>query len=182
REDRWRGVRGAAGPVGGDGEGVPRGSDQLQPRGTEGLGDRTTACRRAPEGHEAQRPGLRESPDRPGSVGAVRGAGGRGRHRGQDRRGQPLVSRETCRAARPGAPELMAKKVPPEQRDSVLRMLAQGQDRDTIAAAVGVTPGQVSAVAAHVKMGTYTLPEPDAPRALDKDAQEAQINPILLGT
>jgi hypothetical protein len=55
----------------------------------------------------------------------------------------------------------MPKKVTPEQRDAVLRMLAQGQDRDTIAAAVGVTPGQVSAISAHVRMGTYTLPAPE---------------------
>ena len=55
----------------------------------------------------------------------------------------------------------MPKKVTPEQREAVLRLLAQGQDRDTIAATVGVTPGQVSAVSAHVKMGTYALPEPD---------------------
>jgi hypothetical protein len=34
-------------------------------------------------------------------------------------------------------------------------VLAQGLDRGTVAAQVGVTPGQVSAVAAHVKMGTY---------------------------
>jgi hypothetical protein len=50
----------------------------------------------------------------------------------------------------------MPKKVTPEQRQAVLRLLAQGQDRDTISVAVGVTPGQVSAFAAHVKMGTYT--------------------------
>ena len=55
----------------------------------------------------------------------------------------------------------MPKKVTPEQREAVLRMLAQGQDRDTIAAAVGVTPGQVSAISAHVRMGTYTLPNPE---------------------
>jgi hypothetical protein len=55
----------------------------------------------------------------------------------------------------------MPKKVTPEQWDAVLRMLAQGQDRDTIAAAVGVTPGQVSAISAHVRMGTYTLPDPE---------------------
>lgn len=55
----------------------------------------------------------------------------------------------------------MPKKVTPEQREAVLRMLAQGQDRDTIAAAVGVTPGQVSAISAHVKMGTYSLPDPE---------------------
>jgi hypothetical protein len=48
-----------------------------------------------------------------------------------------------------------------EQRQEVLRLLGRGEDRDTIAAAVGVTPGQVSAIAAHIKMGTYTLPIPD---------------------
>ncbi len=57
----------------------------------------------------------------------------------------------------------MPKKVTPKQREAILRMLAQGQDRDTIAVAAGVTPGQVSAIAAHVKMGTYSLPEPDEP-------------------
>ena len=36
-------------------------------------------------------------------------------------------------------------------------MLTQGHDRDTIAAAVGVTPGQVSAISAHVGMGTYCV-------------------------
>jgi hypothetical protein len=35
----------------------------------------------------------------------------------------------------------MPKKVTPEQRDEILRMLAQGHDRDTISVAVGVTPG-----------------------------------------
>ncbi len=61
----------------------------------------------------------------------------------------------------------MPKKVSDDQRNAILRMLAQGQDRDTISAAIGVTPGQVSAVSAHVKMGTYALPEtvgsPDGP-------------------
>jgi hypothetical protein len=53
----------------------------------------------------------------------------------------------------------MAKRISESQREAVLRLLAQGEDRETIAAAVGVTPGQVSAVAAHVTMGTYKLPE-----------------------
>ncbi len=51
----------------------------------------------------------------------------------------------------------MPSKVTPDQRDAILRMLSQGHDRDTIAETVGVTPGQVSAIAAHVKMGTYSL-------------------------
>jgi DNA phosphorothioation-dependent restriction protein DptH len=55
----------------------------------------------------------------------------------------------------------MPKRMTEEQRHEVLRLLARGEDRDTIAAAVGVTPGQVSAVAAHVKMGTYSLPAPE---------------------
>jgi hypothetical protein len=46
----------------------------------------------------------------------------------------------------------MPKKVTTEQRQAILQMLAKGEDRDTTAAAVGVTPGQVSAIAAHVKM------------------------------
>lgn len=54
----------------------------------------------------------------------------------------------------------MPIKVTAEQRRTILRMLARRQDRDTIAATVGVTPGQVSAISAHVKMGTYSLPDP----------------------
>lgn len=57
----------------------------------------------------------------------------------------------------------MPSKVTPDQRDAVLRMLSQGHDRDTISATVGVTPGQVSAISAHVKMGTYQLPDPEEP-------------------
>ena len=55
----------------------------------------------------------------------------------------------------------MPKKVTPEQRHEILRMLTQGLDRDTIAVAVGATPGQVSAISAHVSMGTYSLPDPE---------------------
>ncbi len=101
----------------------------------------------------------------------------------------------------------MPRKVSDEQRQAILRMLASGTDRDTIAAAVGVTPGQVSAISAHVKMGTYSLPEPAAVTELDEQesavhppatekttnllrqlqqlesarGQDARINPILLG-
>jgi hypothetical protein len=49
----------------------------------------------------------------------------------------------------------MAPRITDSQRKAVLELLAQGVDREMIAARVGVTPGQVSAVAAHVKMGTY---------------------------
>lgn len=62
----------------------------------------------------------------------------------------------------------MPKKISDDQRAEILHRLSHGEDRDTIAAATGVTPGQVSAISAHVKMGTYQLPEvsdevPDGP-------------------
>jgi hypothetical protein len=53
----------------------------------------------------------------------------------------------------------MPKRVTPEQKQEILRLLARGEDRETIAAMVGVTPGQVSAISAHVRMGTYQLPD-----------------------
>jgi len=49
----------------------------------------------------------------------------------------------------------MPPKITDSQRQAVLALLAQGLNRETVAAQVGVTPGQVSAVAAHVKMRTY---------------------------
>src|SRR6266487_2954243 len=49
----------------------------------------------------------------------------------------------------------MPPRITDSQRQAVLALLAQGLDRETVAAQVGVTPGQVSAVAAHVKMRTY---------------------------
>jgi hypothetical protein len=52
----------------------------------------------------------------------------------------------------------MAKRISEQERQTVLRMLARGEDRDTIAAMVDITPSQVSAIAAHVTMGTYELP------------------------
>ena len=96
----------------------------------------------------------------------------------------------------------MPKRVSEEQRKTILGMLARGEDRETIAVSVGVTPGQVSAIAAHVKMGTYELPEPgeQAQEAAPEEAkrttnllrqlqaleaagsQETRIRPILLGT
>src|SRR5437870_1460984 len=101
----------------------------------------------------------------------------------------------------------MPKRMTEEQRQSILQMLARGEDRDTIAASVDVTPGQVSAIAAHVKMGRYALPsasdnepigmqKPSRPgiertenllcqlRSLgDQPASDAgTIAPVLLGT
>jgi DNA phosphorothioation-dependent restriction protein DptH len=96
----------------------------------------------------------------------------------------------------------MPKKATTEQRAEILRMLSEGHDRDTIAVAVGVTPGQVSAISAHVSMGTYALPDPDkqlheAPsvalertsnllemlQSLEGSAErETRLSPILVGS
>jgi len=50
----------------------------------------------------------------------------------------------------------MVNKLNDAQRLEIRRLLSEGKDRVEIATAVGVTPGQVSAVGAHVKMGTYS--------------------------
>ena len=66
----------------------------------------------------------------------------------------------------------MPPRITNVQRQAILQMLAQGIDRHTIAYQTGVTPGQVSAVTAHVKMGTYTLPSganfPEAGNAMSR--------------
>ena len=49
----------------------------------------------------------------------------------------------------------MPPRITDSQRQAVRALLAQGLDRETVAARVDVTPGQVSAIAAHMKMGTY---------------------------
>src|SRR5208337_4145697 len=96
----------------------------------------------------------------------------------------------------------MPKKVTPKQRDEILRMLAQGHDRDTSSVAVGGTRGQVSAISAHVRMGTYALPDPKeqpeqaASEAIERTSnllgmlqsleglpgRETRLSPILLGS
>jgi DNA phosphorothioation-dependent restriction protein DptH len=48
-------------------------------------------------------------------------------------------------------------------------MLEQGTPREVIAQTVGVTPGQVSAVAAHKKMGTYASEPPTTTTHLPED-------------
>ncbi len=49
----------------------------------------------------------------------------------------------------------MPPRITDNQRQAILKLLAQGFDREKVAARVGVMLGQVSAVAAHLKMGTY---------------------------
>lgn len=42
-----------------------------------------------------------------------------------------------------------------EQRTKIIALLHEGRDRDEIASLVGVSPGTVSAIKAHITMGTY---------------------------
>ena len=69
----------------------------------------------------------------------------------------------------------MVKRISEEERQAVLRMLARGEDRDTIAAMVDITPSQVSAIAAHVTMGTYELPGLDEGEPQLLEAQTGHI-------
>ena len=73
----------------------------------------------------------------------------------------------------------MAKKVNDEQRQAILRMLSEGHDRDTIAAQVGVTPGQVSAIGAHVTMGTYNRSDAAESKAIQGDGNEQDTDNLL---
>ena len=73
----------------------------------------------------------------------------------------------------------MPKRITDVQREDVLHMLAQGVDRETIAASTGVTPRQVSAIAAHVKMGTYTLPAGETEQSEKESETESRTENLL---
>ena len=64
----------------------------------------------------------------------------------------------------------MAKRISKSQREEILNLLSQGQDRETISARIGVTPAQVSAISAHVTIGTYDL------SLKDSDVEPVQQN------
>src|SRR5438093_10208441 len=69
----------------------------------------------------------------------------------------------------------MASRITESQRRTVLEMLAEGHERETIAATVGITRAQVSAVAAHVKMGTYALPSAQRSEACTSSSAEGSV-------
>ena len=74
----------------------------------------------------------------------------------------------------------MPPRITDKQRKAILTLLAQGYDRETIAAQVGVTPGQVSAVAAHVRMGTYEQPgSPDTVVEFSQPETRERIHTLL---
>src|SRR5579859_1225308 len=49
----------------------------------------------------------------------------------------------------------MKRRINTDKREEIIRLIGEGQDRDTIAALTGVTPAQVSAIRAHISMGSY---------------------------
>lgn len=51
----------------------------------------------------------------------------------------------------------MRTRITSEQRHQIIQLLSQRYPRDKIATIVGVSSGQVAAIAAHVTMGTYAL-------------------------
>jgi len=69
----------------------------------------------------------------------------------------------------------MASKMTDEQRRDILGLLSEGHDRDTISLRVGVTPGQVSAVLAHSKMGTYQR------KGIEQAGMEAEVSERVSG-
>jgi hypothetical protein len=83
--------------------------------------------------------------------------------------------------------------VPPKiskmQREEIIKHLGEGLPREAIARAVGVTPAQVSAVAAHITMATYKeanidkheTPEPRLARRRPSNVRESRIS-IPIGT
>lgn len=74
----------------------------------------------------------------------------------------------------------MPKRVTEAQRELILDMLARGEARHAIAARVGVTPGQVSAIAAHNTMGTYEVAA-DASRPAEPSDLQPEVTENLLG-
>ena len=64
---------------------------------------------------------------------------------------------------------IMTKKATPAQKLRVLALLQEGLSRDAIACDVGITPAQVSAVAAHRTMGTYSKSKPTTGNPIEAD-------------
>lgn len=59
----------------------------------------------------------------------------------------------------------MKKRITEDERKKILDMLQRGEERRTIAASLGLTAAQVSAIAAHMTMGTYTGTAPRTRRS-----------------
>lgn len=74
----------------------------------------------------------------------------------------------------------MTKPLNNAQKERVLELLAKGTPRSVIAGLVNATPGQVSAIAAHKTMGTYSSKRlADSTDAVKRKESE-QAGPVLV--
>lgn len=69
-------------------------------------------------------------------------------------------------AERSGSPDLM-NRMSEEQKIEIRRLLGEGRSRFEIAEKVGATPGQVSAIKAHIAMGTYASDSTESDELLE---------------
>jgi hypothetical protein len=67
------------------------------------------------------------------------------------------------------------------QRQAVVSLLGDGLSRNEVAAKIGVTPGQVSAVKSHVSMGTYREEDADAVAAVEAENEVADAFDTAFG-
>ena len=65
----------------------------------------------------------------------------------------------------------MPPRISRDQRQEIIRLIDEGFPRDIVAKELGVSPGQVSAVAAHLTMRTYNKQLPDAGRRSQVNAR-----------
>jgi DNA-binding CsgD family transcriptional regulator len=66
------------------------------------------------------------------------------------------------------------------QRQAIVSLLSDGLSRSEVAAKIGVTPGQVSAIKAHVSMGTYRE-DADAVAAVEAESEVADAFDTAFG-
>jgi DNA-binding CsgD family transcriptional regulator len=74
-----------------------------------------------------------------------------------------------------------AKKISEHQRQEIIRLLDEGLPRRAIAEELGVSPGQVSAVAAHLTMQTYAKGVPNRDQTLSINQRSIPGTPLGKG-
>jgi hypothetical protein len=82
-----------------------------------------------------------------------------------------------------GRATLSRKKIAPvsvTQRHEIASLLSDGLSRNGVAAKIGVTPGQVSAIKAHMSMGTYRE-DADAVAAVEAEKEVADAFDAAFG-
>jgi transposase-like protein len=83
-----------------------------------------------------------------------------------------MIEDESGEARRPTLSREAPAPVSVAQRQAIVSLLSDGLSRSEVAAKIGVTPGQVSAIKAHVSMGTYRE-DADAVAAVEAESEVA---------